>query len=54
MNQMLGNDSNLNDEESSGSSDDYSEDGETSDDEPDVKTTNSRRELEWDDSTMNF
>lgn len=58
MNQMLGNDPNLvNEDDSSGSSDDYSESetDENDNDESDVKNlTSSRRELDWDDSTMNF
>lgn len=56
MNQMLGNDTNLNeDDDSSASSDDYT-DGETSDDndEQDVKNNSRQLEMTWDDTTMNF
>jgi hypothetical protein len=46
------------DDEESDSSDDnssYRDDGDSSDeDEPEVKSLQVRRELEWDDSTLNF
>lgn len=46
------------DDDDSDSSDDnssYRDDGVTSDeDEPEVKSLQSRRDLEWDDSTLNF
>lgn len=56
MNQMLGNDPNLlNDDDSSGSSEDFSDSESDDNDDSDVKNlSNSRRELDWDDSTMNF
>lgn len=58
MNQMLGNNSAHDDDDVSGSSDDSYSDGETDSDEDEheenVKTSPNRKELEWDDSTMNF
>ena len=55
---MLGNNSAHDDDDVSGSSDDSYSDGETDSDEDEheenVKTSPNRKELEWDDSTMNF